>query len=287
MGQVKKWAKEIGLVLLALLVFGGVIMFVNYQVPTQPFEIAEGKIKGQAFAWTTGELMRQELDWGWQPNDMLWPTRFLDNRPNFQIGVLDVVRRNAFCMWEYLSRQRMADVKYKELDDAFSSFSNGPKIWFWPPPEWKYATGNERLETYSQNLENQKSTFYPRADNLIKLVDYYRSTAGEANNVLMEASWKTPWMKIDDNFYYAKGVAWGLYHSMLAVKIDFARVLKDKNCEVLVDQILSDLRRCLDLDPYIVFNGGGGMANHSSNLSSPLSEAARKMENLVAALTTG
>jgi len=205
--------------------------------------------------------MCQELDWGWLPNDMFWPTMFLDNRPNFQLGVLDVVRRNALCAREYLSRQRATDAIDKLLDRAFTLFSNGPKVWIWPVPEWKYAKGIEKLKIYSQNLENKSSTFFPRADNLIPLANYYLSIMGDANTQLMQAMSdgedKTPWLKVDDNFYYVKGVAWALYHSMRAVKVDFADVLRDKNCEVLVDRILADLKRCLDIDPVYVCNGGG------------------------------
>ena len=38
-----------------------------------------------------------------------------------------------------------------------------------------------------------------------------------------------PWTKIDDNFYYAQGVAYALYESFKAIRIDFIDVLTDKN----------------------------------------------------------
>ncbi|PIQ74241.1 MAG: hypothetical protein COY11_02870 [Candidatus Portnoybacteria bacterium CG_4_10_14_0_2_um_filter_44_20] len=255
------WIKGFFFGMAALFVLSGVAMFMNYSVPTEPFQVTQGNVRGQAFTWVSEELMCQELDWGWLPNDMFWPTMFLDNRPNFQLGVLDVVRRNALCAREYLSRQRATDAIDKLLDRAFTLFSNGPEVWIWPVPEWKYAKGIEKLKIYSQNLENKSSTFFPRADNLIPLANYYLSIMGDANTQLMQAMSdgedKTPWLKVDDNFYYVKGVAWALYHSMRAVKVDFADVLRDKNCEVLVDRILADLKRCLDIDPVYVCNGGG------------------------------
>ena len=38
-----------------------------------------------------------------------------------------------------------------------------------------------------------------------------------------------PWSHVDDNFYYAQGVAYALYESFISIRIDFIDVLKDKN----------------------------------------------------------
>ena len=87
---------------------------------------------------------------------------------------------------------------------------------------------------------------------------------------------------------YAQGVAYGLYESFKAIRIDFERVLKEKNAMVLVDKILEDLGRCY-FEPWIVFNGSAGsiFANHSLNLSSVFNDARQKVYSLTVALRQG
>jgi hypothetical protein len=97
-----------------------------------------------------------------------------------------------------------------------------------------------------------------------------------------------PWYRIDDNFYYAQGVAYALYGSFKAIRVDFINVLKDKNSVRLIDKILEDLYRC-HFEPIIVFNGDPGsiFANHSLNLSGIFNDARQKVYSLVVALTRG
>ena len=97
-----------------------------------------------------------------------------------------------------------------------------------------------------------------------------------------------PWYGIDDNFYYAQGVAYALYESFKAIRIDFISVLKDKNSVRLVDKILEDLYRC-HFEPLIVFNGDPGsiFANHSLNLSGVFNDARQKVYSLTVALMRG
>jgi hypothetical protein len=97
-----------------------------------------------------------------------------------------------------------------------------------------------------------------------------------------------PWYKIDDNFYYAQGVAYALYESFRAIRFDFIDVLTDKNSVKLVDKILEDLGRC-NFEPLIVFNGNPDsvFANHSLNLSGVFNDARQKANSLIVALKQG
>jgi hypothetical protein len=110
------------------------------------------------------------------------------------------------------------------------------------------------------------------------------------NTVLLEAGkgGKVPWRHIDDNFYYAQGVGWGVLELMRAVRVDFARVLEDKNAVEITDLIISSLEES-QFDPVIVTNGskGGILANHSSNLKAYLDDARQKMGSLITILKQG
>jgi hypothetical protein len=97
-----------------------------------------------------------------------------------------------------------------------------------------------------------------------------------------------PWRKIDDNFYYAQGVAYALYESFKAIRIDFRDVLNDKNSVKLAEKVLEVLGRC-HFEPLIIFNGDPDsiFANHSLNLSSVFNDARQKTNSLIVALKQG
>ena len=145
----------------------------------------------------------------------------------------------------------------------------------------------------------------------MQLLDQYLSLMGGVNTKLVSAARETrkvtakdkensvdmdedksdlviPWREIDDNFYYAQGVAYSLHLSFKAIKRDFYSVLQDKNCLNMVDKIIDDLGRC-NFDPLLIFNGDPDsiFANHSLNLSGIFNDARQKISSLTVALKQG
>ena len=295
-----------------LVVFILVVMFVNSRKP-EPLYLKEAdvKVKGTTFIMVNQELIKQMVG-NWLPNDIFWPTVFLDNMPNYQIGELEVVRYNLRVLRDNLSRMRTTDKLDPHAEAAFTALSNDPYKWWFPSAESKWNLAYQNLGAFYQNLIAGKSHFYPRADNLVQLLDQYVSLMGGVNTRLINAPRdirKTlsiekekekeggtpklvdidiPWYQIDDNFYYAQGVAYALYESFKAIKVDFKDVLKDKNSVELVDKILEVLGRC-NFEPLIVFNGNPAsiFANHSLNLSGLFNDARQKTNSLIVALMQG
>lgn len=301
----------IAIIVLVLFLFILFVMFSNSLKP-DPIDltnITEGK-KGAYFVKANQALVKEMKD-SWLPNDLFWPTIFLDNMPNFQLGELEVVRYNTRVLRDNLTRMRTTDKLDPYAEQAFTSFSNDPYKWLFPSSESKWQDGYDSLEKYYENLISGKSTFYPRADNLVQLLDQYLSLMGGVNTKLVSAARRSnavistsnddknvasedatniviPWHEIDDNFYYAQGVAHSLFLSFKAIKKDFYSVLQDKNCLVMVDRIIEDLERC-NFEPMIVFNGDPDsvFANHSLNLSGIFNDARQKISSLTVALVQG
>jgi hypothetical protein len=87
---------------------------------------------------------------------------------------------------------------------------------------------------------------------------------------------KTPWLKIDDVFYEARGASWALVHLLKAVELDFESVLQKKNALISLRQIIRELESTQKpLWSPIIMNGSGfGMfANHSLVMASYISRA--------------
>ncbi len=297
-------------VIIALAVFTLVDMAIN-SIKPKPLSITHEKtVKGSAFVRTNMALINQMLH-NWMPNDIFWPTVLLDNMPNFQLGELEVVRYNVRVLRDNLSRMRTTDKLDPAVEKAFNALSNDPFKWWFPSAESKWKEAYNHLQKYHQNLLSGTSSFYPRADNLIELLSQYASLMGGVNTRLIHAPHdirevlaleaekgqehskelvqvNIPWYRVDDNFYYAQGVAYALNESFKAIRVDFMNVLVDKNSLILVDKILEDLSRC-NFEPLIVFNGDPGsiFANHSLNLSSIFNDARQKVNSLIVALREG
>ena len=309
----KSFSGTICLIILALVVITLIIMVVNSNKPEQ-LELGQldKGVKGAAFVKTNERIIEGMRD-NWLPNDLFWPTVLLDNIPNFQIGELEVVRYNIRVLRDNLSRMRTTDKLDRSAEGAFTALSNDPLKWWLPSAESRWQKANKNLAAYYKGLQNRTSHFYPRADNLVELLSQYASLMGGVNTRLINAPQRKAtvlpvngdigeglkggepgvqiniaWHKIDDNFYYAQGVAYALYESFKAIKIDFYEVLKRKNSLKLVEKIIEHLGRC-DFEPWIVFNGSPDsvFANHSLNLSGVFNDARQKVYSLIVALKQG
>ena len=109
--------------------------------------------------------------------------------------------------------------------------------------------------------------------------------AGPAEQVV-----QTPWLKIDDVFFEARGTAWALLHFFRAVEFDFSQVLADKNAQASVRQIIRELEASLEPMRWpMVLNGGGyGLtANHSLVMANFLARANAAVINLRELLDQG
>jgi hypothetical protein len=312
--SIKSWLKNLyvlPVIILILAIFCSVVMIKN-SIKPDPVDLSTiiGNKKGIYFVRANQLLIEQMLK-NWLPNDIFWPTIFLDNMPNFQLGQLEVVRYNTRVLRDNLTRMRTTDKLDPFAEKAFTSLSNDPHKWWFPSAESKWQQGYDNLEKYRENLVSGKSTFYPRADNLVQLLDQYISLMGGVNTKLISAAGYSspvslkerngvdplepgetdlviPWHEIDDNFYYAQGVAYALHLSFKAIRKDFIGVLQDKNSVNLVDKIIEDLSRC-NFEPLIVFNGDPDsiFANHSLNLSGIFNDARQKINSLTVALKQG
>jgi hypothetical protein len=309
--QGRKYKGMILVVLALLVIFVLGVMIVNSRKPGyHALEGMDKAVKGAHFIGINRVLVKDMAD-NWLPNDMFWPTVFLDNMPNFQIGVLEVVRYNTRVLRDNLSRMRTTDKLDSNAEAAFTALSNDPYKWWFPSAESKWKMAHSHLGAYYKDLVAGKSHFYARADNLVELLNQYLSLMGGANTRLINAprdvhatlsveeekgatspgamvNIEIPWHEIDDNFYYAQGVAYALYESFRAIRLDFSDVLTDKNSLQMADKILEVLGRC-QFEPWIVFNGDPGsiFANHSLNLSGVFNDARQKINSLTVALMQG
>lgn len=303
-----KWYKIPLMPVFLYLLASPVIMLLNYSFPAF-FEV--GKADGKPGYVFTSTLIQvgDEMLHPWLPNDAIYPTIFLDNPQNFQIGELEMMRSAVRVLRDNLSRLRTTDAIDENCNEAFVTFSNDPKRWILPSAENRFGKAIDELKKYRNNLENGSATFYPRVDNLIELLKECNSRLGGINARLAHAprdpKWvlteetagdpfqqgekmlqsRTPWRQIDDNFYYSRGVVFVLRQMMLAIRYEFREVLELKKSMELVDRIIELLNLC-QFEPIYVANGGRASlwANHSLALLATTEDIRQKIGSLISLL---
>lgn len=207
---------------------------------------------------------------GYLSNDIMPPTVFMDNIPNWEFGVLVQIRDLARSLRNDMSRSQSQSLEDPDLAEAEPLFNFNNNSWWFPATEKEYRKGIGHLQRYLERLsdaENQDTQFYARADNLSDWLAVVEKRLGslsqrlgasvgqarintdlagetEARQATQTAGVvmvKTPWLKIDDVFYEARGTTWALVHFLRAVEVDFDAVLRKKNALVSLRQIIREL----------------------------------------------
>lgn len=254
---------------------------------------------------------------GYLTNDVMPPSVFLDNIPNWELGVLQQVRDLARVTRNDYSRSQSQSREDADLALAEPKFFFDNDSWILPPSESEYREGIAGLKRYRDRLAGGgDAQFFARADNLREWLaqvekrlgslsrrlgdsvatdvintDLAGDPAAEASSPLPDrVPVRTSWFEIDDIFFEARGTSWALVHFFRAAQFDFAQVLADKNAEASVRQIIRELEASLQpLRSPIVLNGGGyGLfANHSLVMANYLARANAAVINLRELLDQG
>jgi hypothetical protein len=256
---------------------------------------------------------------GYLSNDVFPPGIWMDNVPNWEFGVLTLVRDTARVYRNDLSRSQSQSVEDKDLGEAEGKFFFDNSSWMFPQTEDEYTDGITLMRSYLTRLADSGQTnaqFYARADNLQQWLAAVGTRLGslsqrlsasvgkqqintdlagdraaqQATNAPRDQLVKTPWLEIDDVFYETRGFTWALLHLLRAMEQDFGDVLDDKNARVSLQQIIRELEPSQEtLWSPMVLNGDGlgPLANHSLVMASYIARANAAIIDLRNLLTQG
>ena len=242
---------------------------------------------------------------GYLTNDVLPPSVFLDDMPNWEFGVLVQIRDLARALRNDISRSQSQSVEDPDLAIAEPQFNFDSNSWLFPATETEYRTATDALYGYLGRLadpQQQDAQFFARADNLREWVALIEKRLGGYSQQLSasvgqmrintdlagdadaeqstatpsQREVRTPWLEIDDRFHEARGASWALVHFLRAAEVDFRGVLEKKNALVSLRQIIRELEATQDTvwSPMILNGSGFGfVANHSLVMASYISRA--------------
>lgn len=259
-----------------------------------------------------------EKNGGYLSNDKLPPFVFLDNIPSWELGVIKQLRDLGRVMRDDYTRSQSQSKADPDVMEGAPKFFYDPNSWIFPTTESEYRAGIRHFANYRDRLAagDPETVFYARADNLREWLSQVEKHLGDltrrlgnsvadtrinddlsgdasaaaagaqSDNVDVRTSW---WMT-DNIFYEARGAAWALIHFFRAAEFDFELVLKDKNAEASLRQIIRELEASLSpMRSPMVLNGGGyGLtANHSLVMANYLARANAAVINLRELLDQG
>lgn len=248
--------------------------------------------KGAAFVEAVMQPLDHELShrfWGWRPNDII---NLTDNVNNSQLGILEVTRRTVVQLTQRISRTGSTDAIDPHLEKTMNWLMvKADRYWF-PAPESKYKESLEELAIYKEMLIKKKASFYIRTDNLIPLLTEYEDLLGSCDENLVKSKENdgsaVSFFKVDDYFYYARGVASAMAVILKAVHHDFSPTLDSRNGSELLHHAIVSCEIAAKLSPLIIMNSDldGFFANHRANMAAPISHARFYVSQLIKTLST-
>lgn len=280
-------------------------------------------VPGSVLVSTANEVARTLLDkpGGYLSNDMFPPVSpwLMDNMPNWEWGALVQVRDVVKAMRNDFSRSQSQSKSDPDLEIADPQFNFPNNYWILPATEDEYRKGITALDRYLLRLGDENEVdaqFYTRADNLQKWLEivgqrlgdlaqrlsasvgerrHNTALAGEPGSTQSTATpderdVRTPWLQIDDVFYESRGAAWAVLHLLKAAQHDFASVLKTRNAEASLRQVIRELEgtQAAMWSPVILNGSGFGLfANHSLVMASYISRANASLIDLRKQLEKG
>lgn len=281
--------------------------------------LAEGTqpVTGSTVAGTTAKIIDTLLHkrGGYLSNDKISPAILLDNIPEWEYGVITLVRETTQSLRNDFSRSQSQSAQAKMLEIADNNMRIDTTEWLFPSAESKYEDALKQIIAYAHELTDQNpnnAQFFARADNLNSYLHLVSKSLGNIAQTLSASVGdvivnqesgeiqakeapttrveRTAWTKIDNNFYFARGYSWALLHELKAIRIDFHTTLERKNALASLDQIISELEKAQKpvFSPVILNGRGFGFtANHSLVMASYISRVNAAIIDLQNLLRTG
>ncbi|WP_110640964.1 DUF2333 family protein [Salinicola sp. CPA57] len=238
---------------------------------------------------------------GYLRNDVMPPGLWLDNMPNWEAGVTQQVRDAVAMLNDSLS------VGTAPLNQANESLGGDLKSWRWPASETVLLAARNNLGEAFNALENAAgpdapnqdaaaSTEPPAAPDASALSDWLAqvqqrletqtrqlaANVGQSPNGDQQTD-STPWPRIDNVFFEARGTTWALAQLMQAARIDFADAIDGSGAGADFDQLVAELTssQAQVWSPVILNGSGFGLfANHSLMMANYTVRASQLVEKI-------
>ncbi len=232
-------------------------------------QLTESTAGSYVVAMSAAMIDREVNRHAWISNDPWFkPGSLLDNMAHFQKGVIAANAIFAIELKDQLSRMRGSSQLDKNLTQVASGINYAPDRWYWDPSvsiflfvapaEKQYNNALKNLKLYNSRLAAGEATFERRTDNLLSTLDKFSLDLGSASDAIAQKIDNGIGCvldtKSDDLFYDVKGRSYAYWLLLKGLRVDFSKVIADKDIGSSWDLLEQSLSRLIDLDPMIVSN---------------------------------
>ncbi|MFG6179012.1 DUF2333 family protein [Halomonas sp. THAF12] len=235
---------------------------------------------------------------GYLRNDLAPPGLWLDNMPAWELGVLSQARRLSQAL------PAMGGGEAAALGAVKMQLEGDSRDWFYPSTEHRLRQAQAGLAAYQEALggggfavggQGMAPWLAGVAQGLDDLGRRLSASVGNPEALAdldLEAEGlprETPWYRVDNVFFEARGQAWALHRLLTAVGRDRAAWLEDAGLAVRWEMLVAELARSQRrLWSPVVLNGSGFgiFANHSLVMANHVLRARDLSRELVKALST-
>ena len=204
----------------------------------------------------------------WTPNlPFLFSSYFLDNMPNFQLGLMSAVSRTAYAFGRLRLTSVSPDVK-TEFAEAVELLQYPGNIWLFSPQNnllpapssnTQYKKGRKKLNNFNNEIAAGRAVLNRDAANLAAILkiagrDIDRQL-DKTDDHIRETHDSLIDFKSDDIFYFDLGKLYGYAQIFKALGRDYKNVLVKRDVYLQWTMMLNFLERASDLNPAIIRNG--------------------------------
>jgi len=255
--------------------------------------------KGESYtvSMVASLINRETEEKTWTPNlPFFFPSSYLDNMPNYQLGMVNALSKFAIELSDQLGRMRGSSQADADLENAAGMLKYPGTRWIFDPStsfmptasaNKMYKSARKSLISYNKRLANGEAVFEARADNLISTLDKIAKDLGSSSAIIdkqiLVGQEKTFDLKGDDVFYSSKGKLYAYYLILRELGKDYDQVIKDKELTNVWNKMINSFEKAAKLEPYVVVNGspdGQLLPSHLSSMGFYLLRARTKLQEV-------
>lgn len=204
----------------------------------------------------------------WTPNlPFMFPSYFLDNMPNFQLGVMSAIGKTTDA-FNKLSFTTSSATATNNLSEAAHLLQYPGNIWLFSPQNkllpapsanTQYKKGRKKLNNFNNEIAVGKIMLPRNAQNLSLILQYIKKDISrlivKTENHIRENHDSFIDFKADDTFYFALGKLYAYSQIIKSLGYDFKDVLISRDVYQQWTAALRFLQEASDLKPAVVRNG--------------------------------
>ena len=227
--------------------------------------------------WVSGSLLYKLGLFG-----IAWDaTPWMDNKASFQRGIHRALTRTAVEMADQLGRTRGTSRINASLQEARGNLQIDEFNWYFgvnpfgfKQTSWgSYREAKKEFLKYNDALSKCEATFDARADNLGQFMDRIAKDIGSASAEIKTRAedYNGGWFdtRADNIFMESKGQLYAYYGMLQGARKDFRDIIDKRALSNIWDNMESQTRSALELDPFIISNGkedGAIMPTHLTTM---------------------